>query len=413
MATFDKFNEIAKGEKSAFQELSDIFKRKLELKEGQENNLNLTDLIGTLSLNKDFQASFDYALEEKTGFKPNRTAKFALSSTETAKQVGTKVEPIVDGFLSTNEPLNFLATVNTLSPNGFVKLTERDFQGVGQNLTEVQAGADGFRVTREDDNLIAETKLQASTEITELALTRFDAYSLATFIADLNGEIQTRMKLNTYYGGQGVANGTARGNLWRGIDNNYGVNGTGDATNYIGAIKYATKAAADTALATAGITASTDAYDLCVKMHGLLPTNVNNQSTEYAFIMNNVTWTAIKTVLDANGRYKAFSAVDPLTGRVMEMIDGKRVIIDDDVTASFVFLVPKGFYRIYLTGGIRSLTDNGAVSLREGKTVYVARTFGVGSLLFGHKYRPTTVATIGTTPIDNMSRNAWRYFRIN
>ena len=410
--------DFKKGDKGALTKFSNHIKDNVlkNAENGQNADLNLSSVINALSINPDFKASFQHRINQRAGRKIDSTLSFALDSAEADKQTDRIIEPIVDAMIRTNEILD-LADMRTIQPNNARQLLEKHFQRDGQNLTEVQAGTDGFRITRESDELIAKTKVQASTEITELALTQFNAFDLADFIADLTGEVSTRMKLNMLYAGQGVANGTARTTgLWRGIDNNYGVNGIGDASNFIGAVKYGTKTLADAAIVAKGGVASDDAYDLCVKVARILtPRNVDtsNQAPEFVFIMSNATWGIVSTAEDTNGRFKGQTAIDPTTGKPIKLIDGNRVIIDDDIEAKFVFFVPRGLYRIYTTGGIQSLTDNGLVQLREGKIVYVARTFAVGSLLYGHKYLPDTDATIGTTAIDNQDRNAWRYFRID
>lgn len=382
--------------------------------EGKSVKFSVKNLVSTLSYNPEFAEAMKFRAEQKLGREISKGAKFSLDAAEANRQVSTIVEPILDAFTRSNEVLNW-ADIRTLAPSNTRELTEWHFERTGQNLTEVQAGTDGFRTMRKGDVVQADTKVQASTEITELALTKFDAFELVDFVSDLTKEVQTRMKLNMFYAGQGVANGTARTvGLWRGIDNNYGVNGIGDANNFIGAIKYATKALADTAITGAGGVASTDSYDLCVKVGRLLmPRNIDNDSVEYAYVMNSATWGAVSTVQDLNGRFKSHTAIDPTTQKPIDFIDGKRVIIDEDVEDKFVFLIPKGFYRIYLTNSIQSLNDSGLVSLREGKIVYVARTFGVGSPRYGFRYLPTTDATIGTTAVDNTRRNAYRYFRID
>lgn len=403
-------------DKGVLNKLSNQIKSEVlgSIDEGKSVKFSVKNLMSALSHNQDFSEALKFRTEQKLNQKIKPAFNFSLDSAEANRQVNTIVEPIMDAFTRSNEVLNW-ADIRTISPSNTRELTEWHFERTGQNLPETGQGTDGFRTMRKGDTVQADTKIQASTEITELALTKFDAYELADFVADLTKEVQTRMKLNMFYAGQGVANGTARTvGLWRGIDNNYGVNGIGDANNYIGAIKYGTKALADAAIVSAGGVTSTDSYDLCVKVARLLsPTNVDNDRAEYAYVMNSATWGAVSTVQDLNGRFKAHSAIDPTTQQPIDLIDSKRVIIDEDVEDKFVFLLPKGFYRIYLTNSIQNLNDNGMVQLREGKIVYVARTFGVGSMRYGFRYSPTTDATIGTTPVDNMRRNAFRYFRID
>jgi HK97 family phage major capsid protein len=203
----------------------------------------------------------------------------------------------------------------------------------------------------------------------------------------------------------------------RGVINNYGVNATGDATGAIGAIQYATKAAADTAIVARGGLASTDAYDLCVKVKRLLlPINTSEaEETDFKYVMNRNTWGAISTVNDLNGRYKSQSAIDPVTGKAVKMIDGTEVIIVPStgiVPDGFVHLMAPKLIQVYTYGNIVNMNDAGIVQMREGIISFVARIHADCSMRYGQKYQRTTAATIGTTAPDNADQNAFRYFRI-
>jgi HK97 family phage major capsid protein len=222
--------------------------------------------------------------------------------------------------------------------------------------------------------------------------------------------VQYKLVDNILNAGSAAANGTARNGLFRGVNNNYGVNGTGDASNFIGAITYTTKALADTALGST----SADAYDLCVKVkRQLLPGNLTDvEEGEYVFIMNRTTWGKVSTVVDGNGRFKAGSAIDPATGNMVKQIDGNEVLIFPNVANDFVFLLPLKLVEVITYGGIMNLNDGGLVSLKEGLTTYVSRIWADGSIRYGQKYLSGTAATIGTTAVDNQAQNAFRYFRI-
>jgi HK97 family phage major capsid protein len=282
-------------------------------------------------------------------------------------------------------------------------------------LGEVAVGTDVDEVLRTGDKLSAEYKVQASTKLSELAISRMSAADFGKYMARLARRVQFALVSAILQNGSTAANGTAKNSI-RGILNNFGTNGIGDATGHIGAIAYASKAAADTAITAAGGVASTDAYDLCLKVKAfLLPDNIQDAEEEdYVFVMSRSTCGAVSTVLDANGRAKARTSVDPATGKVTKSIDNTRVILVPAaaVPAGRVYLVPLKFYKLMLYGPIMNLNDGGVVQLREGLYSFVSRTWADGSMEYGHKYRPTTDITAGTTVPDNANQNAFRVFNI-
>ena len=353
----------------------------------------------------------EYKFNLKKEFPNNRKLEFAINQAEVGKTVDTLPEVAAEAFLRDNA---LLARINVTEaqPGKEIPLTEWDEEKDAENLTEVQAGNLVDDNIRQGDVLVAKKKVQASTTITELAEYFMDGVSTLDYQRRLNNRLQNKVIENILYSGQGVANGTARlSGTVRGIVNNYGVNGIGDANNAIGAIEYATKAAADALLDSA----SSNAYDLCYKIKAqLLPKNTTEiEENDYVYVMNRKTWGIVKTQKDLNGRYMAYSAIDPVTGKSTAMIDGTPIVVHTSVEDNFVFLIPARFYRLAMLGGIRSLNDNGLVQLREGITTFVSRTYIDGSMNYGFKYKTGTDATIGTTALDNQDQNAFRYFRIN
>lgn len=399
--------KIKSGDKSEVIKYSD--KVRADLETGKAN-FSLGSVLPSLMVDEDFNHEFTHNLNQELGYKPSQGVEFDITSTTVNDEISTDVMDTVEALIKDTSMLQSVK-VHDFKPNQFKQLFEYGVEKDAVNLAEQASGTDADETFRTDDLLIAKTKVQASSTITELAITTFDAIELATLTARLIRRVQTKLIGNILYAGNGVANGTARtAGTFRGIMNNYGVNGVGDLSNYIGAVSYATKAAADTALGTA----SSDAYDLCVKVkRQLLPNNLSDVMEEdYVFIMNRTTWGKISTVVDANGRYKARSAIDPATGKVVKQIDYSNVVLNTECLADEVFLVPLRFYNLALSGGIKSLTDNGVVELREGNILYVTRTYGDGSMLYGQKYLETTDATIGTTAINNQQQNAFRNFKI-
>lgn len=253
-------------------------------------------------------------------------------------------------------------------------------------------------------------------KMSEFVLSTLSPEDLGTYIARLARRVEHRLVVAILSNGNGVANGTARGSNIRGILNNYGVNGTGDASNSIGAIAYATKATADAAIVANGGVASTNAYDLCYKMSLFgLPSNISDvEEGEYIFIGNRFSWGAISTVPDSNGRYLGASAIDPITGKLVKQINGIEFVTvpQSQISNNRVYLVPLKFYKLITNGNLLNLSDHGVVSLREGITQLVSRTWVNGSMEYGHKFRPTTAVTVGTTTPDNLEQNAFRVFNL-
>lgn len=400
-------SKIKEGDKSEVSKYSDKVQRGLE---AGKASFSLGSVLPALMVNEDFNHEFTYNLNRELGFNPIKGVQFDVTTATVDDQISTEVMDTVEALIRDTSLLSGV-TIHNLAPNMNKQLWEYGVEKNAENLAEQGAGTEADETFRTGDVLIAKTKVQASSTISELALSTFDAVELATLTGRLIRRVQTKLIDNILYAGDGVANGTARtAGTIRGIVNNYGVNGTGDASNFIGAITYANKAAADTALGSA----SADAYDLTVKVKRLLlPNNLSDVMEEdYVYIMNRTTWGKISTVIDLSGRYKAHTSIDPTTGKAIKSIDGTPVIINTQVNADEVFLVPLKLYQLALQGGIRSLTDNGLVELKEGNILYVTRTYCDGSMLYGQKYLAGTAATIGTTAVDNQAQNAFRMFHI-
>jgi len=362
--------------------------------------------------------------------KPGKGVQFNLLNDEQSKQytvglstvsttLGTDIIPTVEHFIRNYDPIVSLCQIIDRQPNQNHQLWDFDTETNAENLTEVQAGTSADEVIRKGDLLIPTTKIQASTLLTELSMSSMDASEYGVFLARLTRRVGFLLASNILSNGQNVANGTARSaGTIRGIVNNYGVNGTGDTNNYIGAITYTSKALADAAITAKGIGASTDSYDLSVKVkRGLLPSRASNvERDSYVFLMNSNTWAAISTVTDLNGRYKGQSSTDPTTGKAVQSIDGTEVILVQSsvlIPDSYVYLIPRNQYVLATQGSILNLNDGGLVSLKEGITTFVSRTWADGSMRYGQKYLSGTAATIGTTAVDNAEQNAYRYFKIN
>jgi hypothetical protein len=60
-----------------------------------------------------------------------------------------------------------------------------------------------------------------------------------------------------------------------------------------------------------------------------------------------------------------------------------------------------------------NLNDGGLVQLKEGFVQFVARIWCSGSMEYGHKFRPATAVTIGTTVPDNAEQNAFRVINLS
>lgn len=341
--------------------------------------------------------------------------QFDVLQTNITPTIGTTIVPTIEKLIRDTSLLSKITPINK-NAKEFHQIYDFDAEQDASILTEVASGTDVDEVLRTGDQLIPNQKIQASMKMSEFVLSTLSPEDLGTYIARLARRVEHRLVVAILSNGNGVANGTARGSNIRGILNNYGVNGTGDASNSIGAIAYATKATADAAIVANGGVASTNAYDLCYKMSLFgIPSNISDvEEGEYIFIGNRFSWGAISTVPDSNGRYLGASAIDPITGKLVKQINGIEFVTvpQSQIPNNRVYLVPLKFYKLITNGNLLNLSDNGVVSLREGITQLVSRTWVNGSIEYGHKFRPTTAVTVGTTTPDNLEQNAFRVFNL-
>jgi len=403
-----EIEKVAEGNTTKF---ADKIKRHLE----EGNGIKFKDIQTAMLQNKDTKEKFKFELKNK--FANNASVDFAINQAEAAKQVDILAEVANEALLRNNNLLDRFTLTESNENASFIQLTELNAERDAEVLAGNAAGTTAIDTLRINDGLMPRTtantsKVQASfvmEEVTSFFLQKVTSLDYQRRLVD---RVANRVIEAALFSGNGVANGTARNvGVPRGIVNNFGVNGTGDTTNFIGAITYPTFAAVNTATGKTGV----NEYEQALFVKALtLSNNVSEaEEAEYVYVMNKTTWGRIRTAKDLNGRFLAQSSIDPYTGKPATTIDGTPVIEHTSVPTGFVFLIPPRFYNLYMLGGIRSLNDNGIVQLREGITTYVARTYIDGSMNYGHKYLSGTVATIGTTPIDNANQNVFRYFTTN
>jgi HK97 family phage major capsid protein len=432
---YAKLREQDNEELQSFQnQIAKIDKKIANAEVGQEKNLNVFHVVDALAVagGESFINDFTQSFNKEMDIQKGHYIKFNLLSDEMIKAqydvtvtggtlaptIGTDIADTVEAFIRNVDPFLSLVTFKKAqNPQNSWQLWDFDVEVDASVLSEAVTGTDADDVPRAGDLLLAKNKVQASTKISELAFTTMDGTEAGIFIARITKRVLFTLTNNILNGGNAASNGTARSGLIRGLVNNYGVNGTGDSTSTIGAIQFVTKALADAAITAAGGVASVDSYDLCVKVKRLLlPVNVSDvEEDAYKFVMNRNTWGAISTVVDLNGRYKAHTAFDPITGKSIKMIDGTEVIIVPSaglIPNGFVHLLPPKLVNVYTYGDIVNLNDGGIVQMREGLITFVSRIWADASMRYGQKFRRTTAVTIGTTPPDNMDQNAFRYFRI-
>ena len=421
-------------EKGNLNEAYSIIKSAFTSK-GKENDLYYG--IDAACRNKEFREEFEKALSKSWGseikitalddtiVEANRKAyaekskdsNFDTSKTSVEPVIGTTVLPTIERLIRSTSLLSRVMTRQIADQSTYIQLYSYDTELDAAILGEVDAGSDQDDLIRKGDKLFADQKVQASMKMSELALKTLNASDLAIFLVRLARRVQSRLIIAILRNGETVANGTNRDSNIRGILNNYGTNGIGDATGAIGAISYATKAAADAAIVAAGGTASVDAYDLCLKAKSfLLPGNLEDvDENDYIFIGNRTSWGIVSTILDANGRAKARSATDPATGKAIKEIDGTQFVV---VPKSYcpndrVYLVPPKLYHLLIAGSLLNLNDGGLVELRKGVYSFVSRIWVNGSMEYAHKYLSDTDATMGTTAPDNNEQNAFRVFHLS
>ena len=420
--------------KQAFNSYVEKIDNKIKnINQGERLDINFTHILDSKAQieGQSFVDEVARGFSREFGLKSKNAIKFNLIDSDKIKAqydvtlaggtlastIGTDILPTIEMFIRDFDPIISKINVITKKPNENVRLWDFDEEAIAANLTEVQTGSDIDDVPRSGDLLLASTKIQASTKISELALSTMDGVEYGIFLSRLVRRTMMLLAVNIVQAGNAVAAGTARSaGTIRGIVNNYGVSGTGDTVNAIGAISYTTKALADAALTAAGVGNSTDAYDLCVKAkRGLLPSNTTEvEEGDYEFYCSRNTWARISTVLDLNGRYKSHSAIESATGKPVMQVDGTQVNLVSSliVPDGFVLLAPLKLYTLVKTGELLNLNDGGIVQLREGLVSFVSRIIVDGSMRYGNKYKRTTAVTAGTTASDNTDQNAFRYFRI-
>jgi hypothetical protein len=402
--------ELEKIKEGNFDEAQGKINKALERGE----KIKFSDLSKLSLSNKENLEHYKFSI--KNEFPKNSKVAFAVGQVEAEKQADILAEVANEALLRDNSLLARLNIREQSSQVPYIRMREFNEEKDAEVLTATGAGTEADEELRIGDKLMAETdsnvsKVQASTSINEVSEFFLSGLSVLDYQRKLVDRVANKVINQVLFAGQGVANGTARASgQTRGIVNNYGVNGTGDAANYIGAIEYANKSAIDTAL---GVTTS-NPYDTLFQAKSILiPKNLSEiEESMYVLVMNRKTWGKIKTAKDLNGRYLAHSAIDPVTGKAIPFLDGTPVVTHTSIPDDKVFFIPAEKYTLFMLGGIRSLNDNGLVQLKEGKTIFVSRTYIDGSMEYGHKYKSGTAATIGTTAVDNQEQNAFRYFGI-
>jgi HK97 family phage major capsid protein len=429
-----KSNELIKfnfedAQKGNFTQIKDVLK---DVKAGNLNANNILYAIDAAAQNSNFLEKFIDGFSREFGHKVSfRTLtaeemklqeeirnfaieqkNFDTTQSTIASTIGTTIIPTVEYLIKTTELLSEI-NIQHVGGSAFYQMFDFDSEQSAVVLSEVATGSDVDEVLRKGDTLIPNYKAQGSFKLSEFAINNMDGYLLGKYIARLANRVKAVLINSILYSGSAAANGTAKNSL-RGIKNNFGVNATGDLAGAIGAVIYATAAAASAAIVTAGGVASTDKYDLAIKAKELLlPPNLQDvEEDSYVYVMNRASWGAVSTIQDLNGRYKAQTMFDPVTGKAIRMLDGARVIIDPRVATSEVFLFPPKFYTLIIKGDIINLNDGGLVQLREGLTSFVSRAWVDGSMEYGQKFRPTTAVTIGTTTPDNNAQNAFLVFSL-
>lgn len=419
------------------QETQDLVKQFNEVRDSLphsgESKLNIyavADLLGRNdSWRNDFSKAFSNELvgnkstikfnvlseADKNNLKAYDVTVTGTQGLQAGGTIGTDIVPTLEALVSSTGILSRILIKDVGVPTINQQMYDfgDDSLENASNLSEIQAGTDVDTITRKGDLLTPQFKLQRSTTISDLAFRSFDATEYGIFMARIIRAVQKLVVQSILYGGSTAANGTSKNGI-RGIKNNFGSNGTGDATGTIGAITFNTKALADAYLQTNGVSPSTDAYDLCVKMkRGALPRFLSQEEEDkYVFVMNRNTWGQVSTVQDLNGRYKAQNAVDIAGNVTKREIDGTQVEISPFVDKDEVFLVPLAYYQMITAGGFMSVNDGGILKIKEGEIVYVSKIYADGSMRYGQKYRSNTAVTIGTTPFDNHDQNLYRVFKI-
>jgi hypothetical protein len=407
------YNKTTSGD---FSEVKQAITESLNDKTKSANILYAIDAAATNpAFMQEFQEGFSKSFGKEVKFsaltEDQMKVQYDVVQGSITPTIATTILPTMEALVRSSE---ILSRINIIKRNGssFFQMFDFDAEQNAAILTEVAAGSDRDEVLRTGDRLIPNQKVQASMKVSNWAINSLDALTLGIYMARLTRSVIQALCVAVLANGSAAANGTAKGDNIRGILNNYGINGTGDTTGTIGAISYATKTATDAAIVAAGGVASTDAYDLAYKAKAfLLPSNVSDVEEEkYVYIGSRNTWAQIKTIKDAGGRYLAYSAINPLTGKVEKRLDDSEFILvpANQVPTGRLYIVPLELYTLVLDGDIINLNDGGLVQLKENLVQFVSRVHAAGSMMYGQKFRPATAVTVGTTVPDNAEQNAFR-----
>ena len=408
-----KYEDIKKGDYTQVREVIE------KVKNGKLDAQNILYAIDAAAANPEFLERFKTGFSKEWGSTVGFTAltedqmkiQYDVTQGSVTPTIATTILPSMEALVRSSELLNRISII-PVDGNSFYQMFDFDAEQNAAILTEVAEGTDVDEVLRNGDRLIANQKVQASMKMSEWVLSSLSPETLGKYMARLTKRVRNQLCIAVLANGSGASNGTAKGDNIRGILNNYGVNATGDTAGTIGAIAFATKAATDTAITALGGVASTDSYDLLVKAKAfLLPTNITDiEEDDYIFIGNRISWAKVSTVVDGNGRYKASSAISPLTGKMEKKIDDADFLVVPSVQCPTdrVYIVPPKGYTLVVKGDIINLNDGGMVQMKEGLVQFVSRSWVNGSMEYGQKFRPATAVTVGTTVPDNGEQNAYR-----
>lgn len=416
MSKIKNYTLLQQTERGNFDELrkyaGDFVDNKITGTERKDYSSDIWEIIDAANANESFREEFSRAFSNEYGKKVEFKAlnsdekaqqaeelkKYEVTAVETGASynpisglIETSLIPTVESLVRDDSLLSKVQMTN-LSPMEFKKMYDFNVEKDAAVLAETAPGVDVDDTVREGDTLIPNKKIQASTQIHELAIRSLDATELGIFVARIPRRIRYTAITQMLYGNDN--------NQWRGIKNTAGTN----EKNTIGALT--------PTLSGVGIA---DHYDACVyAKEATLPSLISAEDeSKYSFIMNRKTWAKIRRVRDLNGRYQLMDATAPgINGVPVRQIDGTPVEIYSGIADDEIFLIPLTSYVIVTTGGLLNYNDGGILKLREGFVLYVSRMYSDGSPRSAFKYKSSTAAVTGTTAFDNFEQNAWRVFSL-
>ena len=288
-------------------------------------------------------------------------ADFATTAHETGAGLGALAGIIETDILPTIDLLTYnsgiLSKVTTLMDTNSKQLPEYGVDNVATSHAETGSSTPADRIPRNGDKLTADKKIQASTEISELALMSMNPVDYATLVAEL-------LRSVSYFIEDQIFNGDNTGENFCGLL-------AGDAT--WGAIEL------DATYAAGPAGNPADDVDYLETIVQRMPKNLFDYS-RYTFAMNNTSALQIARTRDANARpYLMYKD----GGGFQSFQTGIPFGIFNSIADNKVGLFDLSLYYVIMAKSIQFKSD--VADIKSGVTTVLAETYADGGIRGGYK----------------------------